>query len=355
MATIHWASDPAAESRVKRLGGTMTVLKGIPLKEIDIHGSRANNARLDTPFKEELAFEYGISMEQGDRFPYPILRRKPKDKFKYAVLSGNHRVGAAEILHADVIDAYILESTDEQVLELVCRSANRWTGDRQTRDEAIEHAREMMTRFGFPATHMAKVFGINEKSLHNALRAEAIRDLLEKNLVDASGVPRNTLLQLSPIDNNEEVLRQAGLTIIRNKMTIDQAKKMSQDIQAARDERGCLQAIAKWQATLDEQRPKAGPGSRVRANKTDPRAKLLKLFNNTIDFLDRGGPGRKAFMSLSQLRITTPEDKKAVLAKFRELRACLKRCVDGEGLVYRANGHAAKHTRRKARRTVKRG
>ena len=352
-ATIHWAADTAAESRVKRLGGNMTVVKAIPLKEIDIHGSRANNARLDTAFNSELAVEYAISMEAGDRFPYPILRRTDKTRFKYAVLSGNHRVGAVETLGAETIDAYLLESTDEQVIELVCRSANRWTGDRQSKDEAIEHAREMMSRFGFSAVHMSKVFGIKENTLHNALRAEKIRDLLEKNLVDASGLPRNTLLQLSPIDNNEEVLRRAGLACVKYRMTIDQAKKMSADVQAARDERGMMTAVARWEVLMEEEKPKAAPGTRAKAQRADPRARLMKLMNSVIDYLDNGGPSRKAFVSLSQLRITTPEDKKQLMAKFRELKACLKRCVDGEEAVYRTNGHA-KPVKRK-RKVVRRG
>lgn len=363
MATIHWASDLAAESRVKRLGGTMTVQKGIPLKEIDIHGSRANNARLESAFREDLALEYAISMEAGDRFPYPILRAVQTtrhngtgghSKFKYSVLSGNHRVGAAELNKAETVDAYILDSTDEQVIELVCRSANRWMGDRQNREEAIEHARAMMDKYAFSAAHMAKVFGLREQNLQAALRAESIRDLLEKNLVNATGIPRNTLLALSPMSDNHEVLRQAGLAVLRHKMTQDTAKKMCADVQAARDERSMLQAITKWEQTMEEEKPKAAPGTRVRAQKTDPRAKLTKLLNNVLDFLDRGGPGRKAFMSLSQLRITTPEDKKALLAKYREVRAAVKRCVDGEGSLYRANGHTntAKHKRRKA---VRRG
>ncbi len=345
MTKIEWAADPAAESRVTRLGSKLVVSKGIKISEIDIHGSRANNARLDTPFNSDLALEYALSMESGDKFPYPVLRRVDNKRYSYVVLSGNHRIGAAETLlpKDGTIDAYILDSKDEQVAELVCRSANRWMGDRQSKEEAIEHARVLIERYNYTATHMSKVFGLHEKTLLNALRAEGVRDVLEANLVDASGMNRAVLTTLAPIDNNHEILRRAAQACIRYGLTAERTRPMVQEVKQARDERESLNVIGRWEAKFQEEKPRAAPGV-VKTMKGDPRAKLMRYFGNVVEFLNRGGPGKKPFQSLSQLRISSPDDRKALLAIYREVKTAMKRCVDGENAIRESlNGNAAIH------------
>ena len=142
---VLWVNDSVVESKLVELGAKYVVKKGIGVDEIDIEGSLKNNARIFEPINEGLVLEYAEAMDKGAKFPMPIMW-KPQGSKRFSIISGNHRVSAAN-LNSGSVDSYVYTGGDVLVAEVIARTSNRWLGSRQSREEAVLHALAFINRY----------------------------------------------------------------------------------------------------------------------------------------------------------------------------------------------------------------
>lgn len=315
--SVKWTTDPVLESKLRQLGVSFKLETGISMSGIDVHGSRKNNARLRTEWNEELSVEYGVAMADGDAFPAVVLRAT-EGGFKFFVLSGNHRVGAAKLLDETTIDAYLIESSDEMVFQIITRAANRWMGDRQSKDEAVEHARELIRRYGRTQTEMARLFGLKPAWLAKALRAEDVRDDLGRLGIENHAMPRSVLEQLSKLTDNERVFRKAGYLAASYSLSGDRVRDLAAAVDAQRTESDQIDAIKMFEDALREERPiPAAP--RSVASRRPQRSKLYQYVTTLSRFLKAGNRGRE-FETLDQIGVTDVHDRHNLRQHWREIR-----------------------------------
>lgn len=311
---LQWTDDPQAESQLSTIGLAWTRLD-IRFTDIAIKESLDNNARLDKPLCEETALEYACSMHVGAKFPAPIFR--PNGGGKYRVLSGNHRVGGVDILidnhDLDLEDAlfdraYVVTVDDPAMIELVCRSANRWQGRRQGKTEALEHAKWMMTHYNMGIEELSKNFFLPVKALRDRFKAEELRKTIEAQRVPTFNLLDSQIVALGRLSFNQQLLSKAAavaqeycLKLEDTKTLADRAKAESQNGESAG-----IAAIAQIAEAHRTVRLKV-PENTVAARRP-MRSRFYTHLNSFHNFIKCGNKGR-SFDTLDQLQIANKHDR----------------------------------------------
>jgi hypothetical protein len=321
MGKGQWTDDRIAESKMRSLGVEWEYIKDILISDIDVLGSRRNNARLRDQFNDDLSVQYGVALHDGDVFPAIIIRRVLRPGgFKYFVVSGNHRLGGALLLEDKTLDAYVLNTQDEMFIEMLTRSANRWMGERQSKDEAVEHARELIKRFNKSVPEMARLFGLKEEWLFKALRSESIRDSLNELGLDSSLLPKVTLLHIGQLESNHRVFRHVASLASKFQIKGDRVLDIVRAVKERRTEQDMIDTCKIFEDQLrEENRDKMATqnGSKKYPRKST-RSRVFTLVNSLAGFLATGHHG-KPFTSLDQLELTSPADRNDFKARMKEI------------------------------------
>ncbi len=323
---VKWLRDTSAETHMKRFG-VKSKLELIPISSIDIDDSRRNNARLQNSYNEELAMEYAIAMNDGSQFPAPVVRRVGR---KYFTLSGNHRIGAAIECDQDEIQAHVVECSDEQA-ETIARAANRWMGDRQSKDEAVQHSLVLIDKYGRTVTECAKMFNLKESWLFSRVRAEKTRyDLIAKG-VNVTGLSAAHMEALSPASYSDPVMLRAAQIAVKGKLTSSRTRDMVTEARNQASEKESLATLDRWNKEVSF----TEKNSQTAVLQTPKRTKLMRALNTLHHYLVSGNR-QKPFTKLTQLQITDDVDAAEVQRIWRET----KRQFDGifSGKASNGNG-----------------
>lgn len=299
---LQWKPDEFAESRMKALGIKWET-RTVPLKEINDEESLHNNARAEAQaINYEVVSDFAQAMRNGDCFPSIVLLDRKKDKY---VLGGNHRIAALKEIQADEVGAYVVHSNDETAKELLPRILNAGHGFRQNRAEKLLHAIFAINKYGYTAKEAAGLFGLNEKTLLNAIRIQEVRTQLkgasipEKQLVDTA------VLALAAVKN--EAVRNATARLMVNRSLATAAvHALTDEVNSEkRSEASQMAVIAKWENDTAEQVKSNGSPIQVRNVKRSRFLSNLTQLESTL----------KKVTSLSELQIT--DKNEAVKVKER--------------------------------------
>jgi hypothetical protein len=326
---LKWATDAPIEAWLKRLGAAWTV-KTHTLDELDIAGSRKNNARLAEKFREDIALEYGIAQLAGDAFPRPVTA-DPASGFRLdIILSGNHRIGGVEMLVTQgdlsakdaLIESYHIKTQDEMLRELIVRASNRYMGMRQGRDEAIEQARFMIDRYKMTVAQAAEHFLLKADWLTTNIRARHIQETLEREQVAAETLGLGVLQKLGQLEFNTGLLRKAGHLAARFRMTRNQITDLVNEVKTAakNSESDAVQVLKEWEARLKDQKPEVMQGPR--AVRRPYRSSFQGHLTTLLRFLERGNKGA-AFTNFQELQITEKADRAEFRKRCRTVEVCL--------------------------------
>lgn len=326
---LSWGQDLQVESELTRLGVKWSIVR--PLKrDIDVKASRENNARLHETLNQDRCEEYACAMDRGTTFPRPVLHL-PAGFNLYRVLSGNHRVGAVEFMIGTgslsedeaVVESYLLKTNDPMILDLITRCANRWQGQRQSREEAVEHAKWMMERYSMSIPELAGYFGLREEWLKYRLRAEDVRRTLKAQMVDADNLTAVCLQKIGQLAFNEPLMRKAGHMAVRFGMRADDIKTMVDQTKTAATagEVQGVEALKQWERRLRE--AQAAEPAPNRGLKRGYRTRFLTVLGSLENLLLRGKAGQP-FGSLEELQLTDEHD----VATFRARWKAVKRLAD---------------------------
>lgn len=316
LIVVAWGEDSVAESKMRSMGVTYKMVRSVHIEEIDVAASRRNNARLMDPYEDALAHEYADAMAAGDRFPAIIIvKRGGRKTNKYMVLSGNHRLGAAIDCEQEVVDAYILDDWDEKANDIIARSANRWTGKRQERDEALEHARFLIETYKLTVPAVAPLLSLKVSWLSAALRAEQIRSgLVDLNVRGVENLPHVSLHKLNKLKGSKDVMAVAAEIAVSRGLTSERIVTMVESVAKQSNDDKKLTALAKMDDTFVSEDGVKAP----RAVVTPYRTRFLKALNNLHSIVCLGNSG-EPFDNLKQLQITSSDDRAMVKRRMKEM------------------------------------
>ena len=311
---LNWTDDPQAESQLSQIGLAWT-RADVRFCDVAIKESLDNNARLDKPLCEETALEYACAMHGGAKFPAPIFRLNGGGKFR--VLSGNHRVGGIDILidnrdlsmeDAVFYRAYVVIVDDPAMVELVCRSANRWQGRRQGKAEALEHAKWMMVHYSMSIEELAKNFFLPVKALRDRFRAEELRNTIHSLNVPTSNLTDNQVVALGRLAFNQKLLSRAAAVAQEYKLRLEDTKTLADRVksQSQNGEQAGMIAIKEMEESHRNIRLKV-PENSVAARRP-MRSRFYTHLNSFHNFVRCGNKGR-AFDTLEQLQIANKHDR----------------------------------------------
>ncbi len=249
---MRWFKDETVEQKLKSLGCEFSFRQNIPYKKINIKKGLKNNARLfGSSINDETALRYGIAMEEGDDFPAPVLF---VDGNRLGILGGNHRLHAfaifCEDLSAATIDAYVLETDDIALLELVTRTLNTVNGLPCSKDEQVQHAIALLEKWpSMSQLQIAKHLGLKQEEVSKARRILEIKNLLDDRNINTARIPKTVLLEIGKVKQNEAVMATLADLTIRHSIKGDEVREHVQALKRKRSE----SAQMRYLGEIDEQ------------------------------------------------------------------------------------------------------
>lgn len=324
---LNWVDDPQAESHLSSLGLSWT-RADVHLREVDIETSKRNNARYDKPVCEETALEYACALQSGSKFPSPVFYRNGGQR--YLLASGNHRSGGVMILkdegdieEADCVfwNAYVITSTDKMLLELFIRASNRWQGRRQSKTEALLHARWMMQKYNMDLNELAKQFFLSPKWLKERLRSDEIRQQLEKLGTPTSHLKDSMILVIGRLGFNEKLMQRAAYVAEEYKLNGEAIKTMvdATRISGQAGEQEGIAKIKELEQSFRAVQVKVPTIASPIATRRPVRARFFSHINAFHNFMRCGNKG-KEFDRLDDLQITDKHDRHEAHQIWKQLR-----------------------------------
>ena len=280
---MNWTRDLPGESKMKQLGVEWSVNKdGIPIAEINWELSLAHQARIGKKVNEDWVTEMANAALAGNEFPMIIVQ---KEKGYYIIHSGIHRASMARSLGELVLPCYMVRITDERILDVFPRAINTANGHPEGREATIEHAKYIIERHGYPTESVAKWLGLKPDWIVTALRAGQVENRLAEIGIKTV-FPKTTLIALSPLAGNNNVLK-AVVKLLKDKdLAGDRAKQVIDDTKRGQTERAQIAEIDRWRKMLEEREPKpaktAGAPNAVRQN----RGKFFDMLTRLERFLE---------------------------------------------------------------------
>lgn len=127
-------------------------LKLLPTK-LEMTNPARHADKVNQEYVEHLAAVLKEYDDDTSKFPALVLHLN-KDG-SYSIVTGYNRRSAAKQRNVDRFDAYILSGLSEQVLERTGRTINNLHGDKQTDQENLTNALELITKYGYEPKHVA--------------------------------------------------------------------------------------------------------------------------------------------------------------------------------------------------------
>lgn len=329
---MAWVKDLIAEAKMKKMG-VKWEYKTIKIADIDVKGSRFNNARVDQAIIEDMVLDYALAMMNGDAFPAIIVVHR---KAGFFVLSGNNRTAAAIEAELTEIDAYVLVSDDAAVVELITRSANRWVGGRCSKKEAVVHARALIIN-GVSRKDAADIMGVRYDWLVQELRLDDMRDDLLKLGVDTTKVSRVAITKLMPLAHNENVLRETAALLARHKVSGEEASSLIESLKLQKSEAASMRVISEFESQFRQSAPRQDVPV-----KQPVRTRFLKSFNALFNTLS----GKR---TMRDIQVTNIDDQTELLSKWETMRSRLDGIFGVKDITHEENGSGPKKPGNKGR------
>lgn len=281
--------------------------EAVPLTHFDLEASRFNMGRLEgvptegksRGIRESLAESYALAMLDGAHFPAVIAHERGG---RYILISGNHRLRAAELAEVDAFDTYIALATDIAVIERLTRTANlALEGDRGTEEEGVRQAKFLVDVHHYAIKDAAAAVRLPLDRVERHLRAIKATDRLRGDLASrATGLPQTNLLALNTIENApafEAAVRLAS----RANLATATVQELAREVRARPDEKSQLRVVEEMAQRPDIKRRTAA----TRGGTARPRPEYSSEFFATAARLTNL---LRLHPSLRHLGITDPAE-----------------------------------------------
>lgn len=297
--------DPRIEAALDDLGIPWTFDPALPLDQINVTASLANQARVGEPLDDETVDRYAVAMADGAVFP-AVIARRTSPRAKLVLLGGNHRRAAAEQAGRAAHAAYIVECSDEAAT--ICGYRDNLTHGKPT--TAAERALQAvhLVNTGWTQGAAAKALGLAQPQVSNALGAAngALR-ARELGVAQYDALVQGSKIRLASITNDAvfvAAVRCAAATNMPTGAVNDFVKKLN----GAKSEKAALELV---DVTLDERMQSTAGG------RTKPKDTEFKRAGRTLFTLCDLSPAQVAASAPS------PTARKAMLSEIADATAHL--------------------------------
>ncbi len=313
---LKYTDDLSAEQVLKEFEVKWKVDWAI-LKDIDWPASEHNQARLDGhPIDDDLVAAYGVAKENGDEFPRVVLLKVSK---KYIIMGGNHRAKADELVGCTEMEAYIVEISDKQTIDLLPRVLNRRGGRRTGEDEAAQHAMIAVKKYGMKQAQAARLFGIHEKAIGKAIIKEEIQERLSAHGVDHTKLPGGTIVQLNQFRHDENTMAEAAKVFAHGKVKMEDSSKVIKKMAEQRNAPDRMKVLSDFQN-------RHGIKNGQPVHKKTVKMVRQRFMRGLTSFEDMLGKAQ----TLTRFQITDPEEQNNVAQRLNAICVKCKRLAKGE-------------------------
>jgi ParB-like chromosome segregation protein Spo0J len=317
------ARDPRIEAQLNQLVVDYHYNPSIIRTHIDRKWSQEQlQTRLLTPqINPDTVESFKLQMRAGADFPAVVLWPIPGRGVVYGIVSGNHRVAAAEAAGRVTIDAYVLDTEDRAVVDTVARLANVIEApEGAPRVERIAQAQMLMDRHGWTRQAAAAAVGVTAELLEDVFRQTRTRERLTYLGVRAANISPSTLAVMAAIQSDAP-LRAMGQLVVDARLGQSSTQALVKEVRKARSEQEAIALIEQRRRALDirERLDGVRKGRSMKVRVVHPGARLTKLLHEVKALMEE-------HPTWESLDAATPAAQK-------DLRALVLRvCVQLEGL-----------------------
>lgn len=169
MTTAPMGRSTDVERWIASFGLDAHLIPDMPIDQIDIEASLANQARRD-PRDADTVTVYQQAMAAGAVFPPLVAFKKGS---KYVLMDGNHRCGGAIGAGFDAVAVYEVQvsSDDPRVLDMVASANAALNGKSAADDDKLRHGIRMIDA-GSSIKEAARLCGVSATNLGQTHKAE---------------------------------------------------------------------------------------------------------------------------------------------------------------------------------------
>jgi hypothetical protein len=245
-----WDKDSSAEQLLDQLKIMWEFKKNIPISSLQIQASLKNNARFGKAIDDAQCLLYVHKMRQGVRFPALVITNNNM------ILGGNNRVHAAIQAGRTVIDAYVVINPTDQQKDQFIRLDNNRHGKNLCEDQKIVTCVELFRKYHIPMKQLNdQFFGGSTETYQQIVRynaAEDVKEKLQSKGVDTKGLSTGTLAALYTVNDNINILKEAGSVAAEYHLNTAQVEDLTKDIRSELTERDRLNLIKEFKKHLHD-------------------------------------------------------------------------------------------------------
>lgn len=246
------------EKWLKRYDVEFGYVKSLSLAEIDIEAGKRNQCRQAGVLMQDTVDRYALAMRAGDDFPAIVVYRGGKG---YVPISGNHRIAAAIIVQRQYFDAYVVDTDDAILIDLLTRTSNLGEGLPESKASVLEHARYVVQAYNRPINEVATCFRIPKSTLHTAVCADETALKLGQLGVNYEGLNRTALSRLHQL--RDDAVLVAATDLVRSAvLTTGEVGSLVTEVKQGSSEWARLAKVKEY-AALPDMRKRIATGKRA--------------------------------------------------------------------------------------------
>lgn len=290
------------EQALRRQGVSFSYLEKVPLAEINVQAGLRNQARLENPIEKELVDTYEQHYRDGVQFP-PLVLWRPAPRSKYIPIDGNNRTHAATKAGKKFHDAYIVDTTDQQIIDRLTWTFNNLVnGKRLSREESAQHAVTFVLKYGMSVEKAAQEWNVPYWLVQRTSQAQRLRKTLANGQAgEAAGkISDETLQTLSPLNQiSEDLFIAAARAGASSGATDAYYRELIRQVKGEKNMQAKAERVKEWSDSDQlKMRRAETKGGTVRRKNPAPRdltmrflREYVRLRSNFPDKLARRPPG----------------------------------------------------------------
>jgi hypothetical protein len=328
---LRWMPDLKAEADLAALSIAYEI-QSIPFSKIDLKESQYNGARLDTPIIASLVEDYAMAMENGDPFPRIIVFNAPTG---YIISWGNQRtaavkslIDAGKVSPKTALEAYVVQTTDKLLLDVLARCGNVGHGGRSPKEERIAHALHAVRNLGMTASDAAKLFIVSDSTILQYIRADEERKFQLSQGINVAEVTNGVLNEIARVADLGLKTKLGSLASQHGKrLPVERVRQAVQALKKSRSQSAQHSIVKGLERELSEAAHRAYSKGRktpssgqTKVPRRPRRDRIITLLTQLANFLETGLDG-EPFRRLSDLQVSGDIDRKTIIGLWMRVDA----------------------------------
>lgn len=284
--SMKWVKDQKVEPFMRKLGIKFEVEK-VLVNQIDANEGIKRQARLLNKLNQDHVLSMAIAMQSEESaFPMIILQKPPRGMMW--PWSGNHRFASFTTAWPaeETIEVYTCCIVDPVMIDTFPRVINCLESQLGfSKEERIINANWLIENHSYSTKEAAELTGTKPEWLQASRKAEEVKRKITELGINTNGIAKSTLIHMSPLAENINVLRAAANLMCKFDIRGDEALRLIYDVKQGKTEAQQLGEIGRWNDILQsKQKPKKGPKVRT---ETPIRNRFLKDLGDLAKVLEK--------------------------------------------------------------------